>query len=197
MQSRRQFLGGLAGFTATFNLLSATAGSLKKPNIVLFLVDDLGWGDFGCYGDTFHETPNIDHLAADGMKFTNAYAAAPVCSPSRASLLTGKWPARLHLTQWLPGVIYPHKKLLEPTQQPHLDHSITTIAQQLKQVGYQTAAMGKWHLSGDGYLPENFGFDVNIAGTFTANPLHPTATSVHSVSTILQGIRRKTTSRKS
>jgi arylsulfatase A-like enzyme len=173
MQSRRQFLGGLASLAAIPNLLSAATSSAKRPNIVLFLVDDLGWGDFGCYGDTFHETPNIDRLASGGMKFTNAYAAAPVCSPSRASLMTGKWPARLHLTQWIPGTIYPRKKLLEPSQVQHLDHSIPTIAEQLKQVGYQTAAMGKWHLGGDGYLPEDFGFDTNIAGDIHGSPPAP------------------------
>jgi Sulfatase len=96
VQNRRQFLESLAavaGLTAVPNLLSATTGWQKKPNIVLFFIDDLGWGDFGCYGDKFHETPNIDRLAAEGLKFTNAYAAAPVCSPSRASLQTGQWPA--------------------------------------------------------------------------------------------------------
>ena len=127
MQNRRQFLGGLAGLAACPNLLSMAAGSQRRPNIVLFLVDDLGWGDFGCYGDTFHETPNVDRLAAEGMKFTNGYAAAPVCSPSRAGLMTGKWPARLHLTQWIPGNIYPHKKLLEPSQVQHLDHRVPTL----------------------------------------------------------------------
>src|ERR1700677_522242 len=132
MQNRRQFLENLAtvaGLTAIPSLLSAATGSKKKPNIVLFFIDDLGWGDFGCYGDKYHQTPNIDRLAAEGLKFTNAYAAAPVCSPSRASLLTGKWPARLHLTQWIPGTIYPEKKLLEPSQVQHLDLSVPTIAE--------------------------------------------------------------------
>ena len=173
MQNRRQFLGGLAGLAACPNLLSMAAGSQRRPNIVLFLVDDLGWGDFGCYGDTFHETPNVDRLAAEGMKFTNGYAAAPVCSPSRAGLMTGKWPARLHLTQWIPGNIYPHKKLLEPSQVQHLDHSVPTLARELKRVGYQTAAIGKWHLGGEGYLPEDFGFDVNIAGDIHGSPPPP------------------------
>jgi arylsulfatase A-like enzyme len=173
MQSRRQFLAGLASLAAIPNLLNVTTSSQKRPNIVLFLVDDLGWGDFGCYGDTFHDTPNIDRLASEGIKFTNAYAAAPVCSPSRASLLTGKWPARLHLTQWIPGTIYPRKKLLEPSQTQHLGHSIPTIAEQLKRVGYQTAAIGKWHLGGDGYLPEDFGFDTNIAGDINGSPPPP------------------------
>lgn len=176
MHNRRQFLGGMAGMAgaaAIPDLLAAATTSGKKPNIVLFLVDDLGWGDFSCYGDTFHETPHIDRLAAEGLKFTNAYAAAPVCSPSRAGLLTGKAPGRLHLTQWIPGTIYPHKKLNEPSQTQHLDHSIPTIAEKLKAAGYQTAAVGKWHLGGEGYLPENFGFDVNIAGDIHGSPPAP------------------------
>lgn len=141
-----------------------------KPNIVLFLVDDLGWGDFGCYGDTFHATPNIDKLASGGLKFTNAYAAAPVCSPSRAGLLTGQAPARLHLTQWIPGSHFPRKKVLEPPTPMHLALDVPTIAEQLKAVGYKTCAIGKWHLGGEGYLPENFGFDVNIAGDNHGHP---------------------------
>jgi arylsulfatase A len=176
VQDRRQFLGGLAGLAglAAFpNRLNPATGPQRRPNIVLFLVDDLGWGDFGCYGDMFHETPNVNRLAAEGMKFTNAYAAAPVCSASRAGLLTGQWPARLHLTQWIPGNIYPHKKLLEPSQVQHLDHRIPTIAQELKRVGYQTAAIGKWHLGGDGYLPEDFGFETNIAGDIHGSPPPP------------------------
>jgi arylsulfatase A len=160
----------MAGAVAMPDLLKAAVSSEQKPNIVLFLVDDLGWGDFGCYGDTFHETPHIDQLARDGMKFTNAYAAAPVCSPSRAGILTGESPARLHLTQWIPGTIYPHKKLLEAQIVDHLPRSIPTLASELKQHGYQTAAMGKWHLGGEGYLPEDFGFDVNIAGDAHGNP---------------------------
>src|SRR5262245_44553484 len=74
-----------------------------RPNIVLVLVDDLGWADLGCYGSQYHKSPNTDRLAAEGMRFTQAYAAAPVCSPTRAALMTGKWPARLHITDWLPG----------------------------------------------------------------------------------------------
>jgi len=80
-----------------------TNAATAKPNIVLILIDDLGWADLGCYGSTFYKTPNIDRLAAQGMRFTDAYAAGPVCSPTRASILTGKHPARLHLTDWLPG----------------------------------------------------------------------------------------------
>ncbi len=150
--------------------LRAATSVARRPNIVFFLVDDLGWGDLGCYGNAFHETPNIDRLAREGMHFTNAYAAAPVCSPSRASILTGRAPARLHLTQWIPGATYPHKKLLEAPVAQHLNSGAPTIAQMLKQAGYQTAAIGKWHLGGEGYLPENFGFDVNIAGDNHGHP---------------------------
>src|SRR6267378_2381854 len=86
----------------TFPVLVGAAPS-TKPNIILILADDLGWRDLGCYGSTFYETPNLDRLAAKGMRFTEAYAACPVCSPTRASILTGKYPARLHLTDFLPG----------------------------------------------------------------------------------------------
>ncbi len=170
--SRRRFVTGIASMAALSGI-SGQASALRRPNIVLFLIDDLGWGDLGCYGNTFHETPNIDRLCADGLKFTNAYAAAPVCSPSRAAILTGKSPARLHLTQWIPGTKYPHKKVLEPPTPAHLDLSIPAIAQLLKHQGYRTAAIGKWHLGGDGYLPENFGFDVNIAGDNHGHPGPP------------------------
>lgn len=175
MQNRRQFIEGLAAVAGVSMLpgVARAAAVSKKPNVVFFLVDDLGWGDFACYGDTFHETPNVDRLCSEGLKFTNGYAGAPVCSPSRAAILTGKSPARLHLTQWIPGSFYPNKKLLEPLTPKHLDPSVPTVAERLKQAGYQTAAIGKWHLGGDGYLPENFGFDTNIAGDFHGSPGPP------------------------
>src|SRR3954470_22238795 len=89
------------------------APAKPKLNFVIILIDDMGWRDLGCYGNRFHETPHIDQLAADGVRFTDAYAACPVCSPNRASLLTGKYPARLHLTDWLPGrADRPTQKLL-------------------------------------------------------------------------------------
>jgi arylsulfatase A len=180
MFTRRMFLGGIAGSAAmaacaelpTAKLMPTPAGA-RKPNIVFFLVDDLGWGDFGCYGNTFHETPNIDQLAREGLKFTDAYAGAPVCSPSRACILTGKSPARLHLTQWIPGSVYPNKKLLEPKTPDFLDLDVPTIAEILKKDGYKTAAIGKWHLGGEGHLPENFGFDLNIAGDNDGHPGPP------------------------
>lgn len=171
--NRRQFIGdlaGLAGLAMMPGTIRAAAGASRPPNIVLFLIDDLGWGDLGCYGNSFHETPHIDQLARDCMRFTQAYAGAPVCSPSRAAILTGKAPARLGLTQWIPGTLYPHKRLLEAPTPLHLDRGVPTLAQLLKQAGYQTAAIGKWHLGGAGYLPEDFGFDVNIAGDSHGNP---------------------------
>ena len=170
--NRRDFLGLLAAGALASALPAAvsTAQSATRPNVVFFLVDDLGYGDLGCYGNTFAETPNIDRLAADGLKFSNAYAAAPVCSPSRAAILTGRTPARAHLTQWIPGVNYPHKKLTEAPSAQHLDSAAITLAHQFKRAGYQTAAIGKWHLGGEGYLPEDFGFDVNIAGDAHGHP---------------------------
>jgi arylsulfatase A-like enzyme len=174
--NRREFLTsmlgtGLAGLCSkpgkAFALPHAASA---RPNIIFFLIDDLGYGDLGCYGNRFAETPNIDRLAREGMRFTNAYASAPVCSPSRASILTGQSPARLHLTQWIPGVVYPHKKLRDAASLLHLESATPTLAEQLRRAGYQTAAIGKWHLGGDGYLPENFGFDVNIAGDLHGHP---------------------------
>jgi arylsulfatase A len=173
MHTRRQFcsqLASIAGLALAPHSLHAGAKGFRRPNIVLFLIDDMGWGDLGCYGDTFHETPNIDGLAREGMRFTNAYAGAPVCSPSRASILTGKAPARLHLTQWIPGTLYPYKKLLEAPTPSHLQLGLPTIASILKNAGYRTGAIGKWHLGGEGALPENFGFDVNIAGDNHGHP---------------------------
>ena len=162
--NRREFLGLLAAGAAAWPDAAKAAGKNSRPNIVFFLVDDLGYGDLGCYGNKFADTPHIDRLARESMQFTNAYAGAPVCSPSRASIMTGEAPARLHLTQWIPGGKYPHKKLTEAANAPHLPADAVTLARQLKKVGYQTAAIGKWHLGDTGFLPEQFGFDVNVAG---------------------------------
>lgn len=173
MINRREFLAGASSIAAWSGLSALAESGKRKPNIVFFLIDDCGWGDFGCYGNTFHETPNVDRLAREAMRFTNAYAAAPVCSPSRAGLMTGQCPARLHLTQWLPGSHFPNQQLLEPPTPEHLSLDVPTLAQQLKAIGYQTGAVGKWHLGGDGYLPENFGFDTNVAGDNHGHPGPP------------------------
>ncbi len=124
--------------------LSADSAAPRPPNIVLFVVDDLGWRDLSCYGSSFYNTPNVDRLAASGMKFTDAYAACHVCSPSRASLLTGKYPARLQLTDWLSGrKNFPFQRLLNAEIQQHLPLQEITIAEALKERGYRTAHFGK------------------------------------------------------
>jgi len=123
--------------------------TLPTPNIILIVADDLGIHQLGCYGSEFYETPNIDRLAKNGMKFTNAYAAATVCSPTRASILTGKYPARLHLTDYIPGKTKPEKKLKVPEWRKYLSEDEVTIAEVLKSGGYVTGHFGKWHLNID------------------------------------------------
>ncbi|HEV3203019.1 MAG TPA: sulfatase [Gemmataceae bacterium] len=142
-----------------------------KLNFVFILIDDMGWKDVGCYGSTFYKTPNIDRLAAQGMRFTDGYAACPVCSPTRASIMTGKYPARLHLTDWLPGrTDRPSQKLLRPNFRQYLPLEELTIATALKPLGYVSASIGKWHLGGKPYYPEQHGFDLNVGGTERGSP---------------------------
>ena len=171
--SRRDFLKAL-GATAALGLggrmsMGQARARGRRPNFVFFLIDDLGWADLGCYGSTFYETPNIDRLAAEGMRFTNAYAACPVCSPTRASIMTGKYPARLGITQWIGG---PQK----PTAyREYLPLEEVTIAEALKETGYATGFVGKWHLSTrdetrQRYYPDRQGFDVNIGGDWSGAP---------------------------
>jgi arylsulfatase A len=144
--------------------LSAELPGAAQPNVVFILADDLGWGDLGCYGSTFYETPHLDRLARQGMRFTDAYAACNCCSPTRASILTGKYPARLRVTDWIPGGSYPWAKLRPPDWTQHLPLEEVTLAEALQAAGYATAAVGKWHLGGTDYLPETQGFEVNFAG---------------------------------
>src|SRR5436190_9585376 len=146
------------------------AAPAAKLNVVLILADDLGWRDLHCYGSEFYESPHIDRLARDGMKFTQAYSACTVCSPSRAAILTGKYPARLHITDWIPGQPPENPKLLVPDWTKYLPSEEVTIAQALHGYGYVSASIGKWHLGGEPYYPERHGFDINVAGTEAAQP---------------------------
>jgi arylsulfatase A len=142
----------------------------RKPNIVIIFADDLGWTDLACFGSDYYETPHLDQLAKQGMRFTQNYSACTVCSPSRAALLTGKYPARTHITDWIPGLMPDNPKLLVPEWTKFLPHSETTLATVLKSAGYKTASIGKWHLGTEEYYPETHGFDINIAGTDKAAP---------------------------
>ncbi len=145
--------------------LLAAEGKKEKPlNFVFFLIDDLGWTDLGCYGSQFYLTPNVDRLAAMGVKFTNGYAACTVCSPTRVSILTGKYPARVHLTDWISGHKRPFAKLRVPDWTMKMEHEEVTLAEALKPHGYSTCFIGKWHLGPQGYWPDSQGFDVNIGG---------------------------------
>ena len=138
------------------------AEDTPKPNIIFFLVDDLGWSDVGCYGSKFHETPHIDQLAKDGIRFDNAYATCHVCSPSRASILTGKYPARTNLTEWLGGrPERNYEKLHSAKKLMSLPDDEITLAETLKRHGYATANYGKAHLRKD---PTTYGFDEAITG---------------------------------
>ncbi|WP_420455672.1 sulfatase [Rubrivirga sp.] len=137
------------------------------PNVILIVADDLGWHDLGVYGNRFHLTPRLDRMAAEGMRFTDGYAASPICSPSRAALMTGQSPAALHITEHFRGTppVEDWQRLIPPDQESNLPLSTTTIAEAAKRVGYTTAHIGKWHLGYEGSLPEDHGFDVNVAGS--------------------------------
>ena len=131
----------------------AAADPVSPPNIVLILIDDLGWMDLACQGNRLVETPNIDRFAREGIRFTDAYAAAPVCSPTRASILTGLSPARLQITNHIPDqkrFIPKNPKLLPAAMMNHLPLEHTTIAERLRAAGYRTGFIGKWHLSEGG-----------------------------------------------
>lgn len=134
-----------------------------RPNIIVILSDDLGWADLSCYGSTFHESPHLDNLAAQGMRFTQAYSSSPYCSPSRAAIMTGRYPARLKLTDYIPGN-GKSGKFLPAEMKMELPLEEVTIAEVLKGAGYATWHVGKWHLGDTGFYPQNQGFDVNIAG---------------------------------
>jgi len=149
---------------------------VQKPNIVFLLVDDLGWGDFGFNGAEFYETPNIDRLASQGMRFNHGYAACTVCSPSRAAILSGCYPARLKLTDWITGHKRPFAKLAVPDWETRIAHERVLLPEALKAGGYDTVFLGKWHLMPidqpdfEEHYPTSHGFDVNIGGREWGQP---------------------------
>jgi len=144
------------------------ARAADKPNVVLIVIDDLGQRDLGCYGSPFYKTPNTDQMAKAGVRFTDFYAACPVCSPTRVSILTGRYPQRMNITDWIPGrKDAPDQRLKRPEVRNELPLDEVTIAKVLQTNGYATALIGKWHLGGKGFEPTRFGFDVNIAGDET------------------------------
>jgi arylsulfatase A len=159
MTSRRKFLTTLAGATVA-------ARQRRPPNFVFILVDDWGWRDTTYNGSKFYETPHIDRLARSGMIFTNGYSASPVCSPTRAALMTGRYPARLHLTSHLQGASnrLHFTKVIQPDARLELPLEEVTIAEILRAGGYKTGCIGKWHLGRKGFLPSDQGFEVSIAG---------------------------------
>lgn len=144
--------------------------SQEKTNFVFILVDDLGWTDLGYAGSDFHETPNIDAFAKTSVLFTDAYASGSVCSPSRASILTGKHPIRHDITDWIPGNDPKNRKLLGPQDLDELELSEVTLAEVLKEHGYTTFFAGKWHLGKEGFFPENQGFQTNLGGYHRGSP---------------------------
>ena len=165
-------LGALAGSCET----TTGAPSGAPPNVLLILADDLGWKDLACYGNERTRTPHLDALARSGMRFTDAYSAAPICSPARASLLTGMAPGRLHVTNHIPehpsyapeGARYAAAPVVE-----WIEPEATTLAEHLKARGYATGLFGKWHLMGPWddvgwgdarHEPRKNGFDVNVGG---------------------------------
>ena len=169
--NRSIFAAYLAFVLISYQCRAEIPPAKKPPNIVFILADDLGWRDLGCFGSSFYETPNLDALAASGMRFTCAYAACNVCSPTRASIMTGKYPARLNLTDWLPGKgDAPWLKLNRAVILQHLPLEEVTIAEALKDAGYATGFFGKWHLGGPGFYPQQQGFDVNVGGCEMGHP---------------------------
>ncbi|MDA7519196.1 sulfatase [Akkermansiaceae bacterium] len=166
-------------FIIGLSLFAASLRAVEKPNFVFLLVDDIGWADFGCYGAEFNETPNIDRLAKQGMLFENAYAACTVCSPSRAAILSGRYPARLHLTDWIVGHAAKNPKLLIPKWNTRMPHERVLLPEVLKEGGYRTGFFGKWHLMPIGqpdfekHYPTDHGFDVNVGGREWGQPKGP------------------------
>ncbi|MEP7364442.1 MAG: sulfatase [Acidobacteriota bacterium] len=167
--SRRGFLAGAIAAQAAVPAMPAQGK--RPPNIVVILIDDYGWRDMGCYGSTFYETPNMDRFAKESVRFTNGYTACPVCSPTRASILTGQYPVRSGVTDWIAGrKQWPTAKALCPRTKTELPLEFTTLAEALKPAGFVSASIGKWHLGGEGFSPLEQGFALNAGGTAGGSP---------------------------
>jgi arylsulfatase A-like enzyme len=153
-------------------LAAVSSAQTQRPNVLFILVDDLGWADLGVNGSDFHETPNIDRLFREGMQFPQGYAAAPICSPTRAALLSGKSPARLNMTVWREQTFREvnDKPLIPPRCEHDLPLGEYLLSEALRDAGYLTAHVGKWHLGDADHYPENQGFDINVGGTHWGAP---------------------------
>ncbi|MFC1564998.1 sulfatase [candidate division KSB1 bacterium] len=183
-----RFLGYGAAFSGLVNFIDCGSPADERPNVILINVDDLGWTDLSCYGSEYYETPNIDRLAAQGMRFTNAYASCAVCSPTRASIMTGRYPARIGVTDWIHHldekgyesyeksenpvefVGNENRSLLCPPNPYWMELEEITIAEVLKEAGYVTCHVGKWHLGYESWFPDKQGFDFNYGGTEIGQP---------------------------
>ena len=152
-------------------LIFSCSNENEKPNLLFILVDDLGWTDVSYNKSDYYETIHIDNLSETSMLFDNAYAASSVCSPTRASIMTGKHPARVNITDWIPGLDPKNKPLLGPIDRNELPLEETTIAEVLRDNNYSTFYSGKWHLGSEGHYPEDQGFDVNIGGFEKGSPM--------------------------
>jgi arylsulfatase A-like enzyme len=164
MTRRHQLVGALP-LSITLTIGGCTA---DRPNFLFVIIDDLGWKDTGVYGSWFYETPNIDRLAAEGVRFSQFYTASPVCSPTRASIMTGKYPARVKITNWIGGE--QDGRLRQAEYRRALPLEETTIGDVFKEAGYTTGYIGKWHLGGVAHLPQSQGFDYNVAVNHAGQP---------------------------
>lgn len=156
------FLLLFGSISSCLTLQVAAQDARSRPNILFIVADDLGWSDLGCYGSTFYETPHLDRLAREGVRFSQAYAAASICSPTRASVMTGKYPVRTGVTDYIPGLSPKNRKLVTQRTKTELALEEFTVGEAFRDGGYQTAYIGKWHLGGKGFEPSEQGFDTYI-----------------------------------
>ncbi len=171
-------VGGALLWSCQSGSKEQAAEAPKKPNVVFILVDDMGAKDLSCTGSQYYETPNIDKIAQQGTVFTQGYAASRVCSPSRASIMTGQFTARHGITDWIGArsgeewrKANRFDKLLPAAYQHNLPHEDTALPEAMKAAGYKTFFAGKWHLGGDGSFPEDHGFDINVGGWHVGSPI--------------------------